>query len=176
MNWKTKIYKEYMDKIYGFILFHIKAEEIARDLTHDVFLRLYSSYTSGDINNIESVIWTITRNRIVDHHRKVAHSRKYRDYLWNQFQTVNTVTDQIEYEETQALFKAALNKLTPQQWKIYNMAREKKLSYREIGHELDISPNTVKNHMVQALRSIRNYLNDHQETITAFLFISIFLY
>lgn len=173
MAWKTKIYKEYKDRIFGFILFHIKVEEVARDLTHDVFVRLYSSYSSEKIDNIESVIWTITRNRIVDHHRKVAHSRKYRDYLWNQFQVSNTVTDQIEYEETQALFKAALHKLTPQQWKIYTMAREKNLSYREIGHELNISPNTVKNHMVQALRSIRNYLSDHQETIIFLLLLLI---
>lgn len=173
MNWKRDIYKDYKDKIYGFILFHIKSEELALDLTHDVFVRLYSSYAMEEMDNIESVIWTITRNRIVDHHRKVAHSRKYRDYLWKQISTVNPVMDHIEYEETEALFKAALTKLTPQQWKVYTMAREKDLSYREIGKELKISTNTVKNHMVQALRSLRTYLRDHQEDITLLLLLSV---
>ncbi|MBY5959386.1 sigma-70 family RNA polymerase sigma factor [Membranicola marinus] len=172
MNWKRDIYKEYQDKIYGFILFHIKSEELALDLTHDVFVRLYASYTLDKIDNIESVIWTITRNRIVDHHRKVAHSRKYREYLWGQVNSTNPIMNHIEHQETKALFKAALTKLTPQQWRIYNMAREKDLSYREIGKELKISPNTVKNHMVQALRILRTYLRDHQEDITFILLLS----
>ena len=166
MKWKTEIYDQFKDKIFGFIHFHVKVEEIARDLTHDVFTRLYSTYEFEEIDNVESVIWTITRNRIVDHHRKVAHSRKYRDFLWNQIQSSNPVMEQIEYEETETLFREALQKLTPQQWKIYMLAREQDLSYQEIGKELHLSTNTVRNHMVGALRSIRTYLKEHQENIT----------
>ncbi len=169
MNWKTKVYQDYQDKIYGFILYHIKVGEVARDLTHDVFARLYASYDLDEISNVDSVIWTITRNRIVDHHRKVAHSRQYRDYLWTQISSANPVMDHIEFEETDALVREALKNLTPQQSKIYNLVREHDLSYREIGQELQLSTNTVKNHMVGALRSIRNYLKEHQEHITIWI-------
>lgn len=171
MNWKANIYEEYRDKIYGFILFHIKVKETARDLTHDVFVRLYASYATDELTNIESLIWTITRNRIVDHHRKVAHSRKYREHLWAQLRTSNNIMEQIEFKETEALYQKALQNLTPQQSKIYNLAREKDLSYQEIGEELHLSSNTVKNHMVGALKSIRNYLKEHQENITLFLIL-----
>lgn len=172
MKWKTEIYLQYMDKIFGFILSHVKAEEIALDLTHDVFTRLYSTYSYKELENVESIIWTITRNRIVDHHRKVAHSRKYRDYLWNQIQSSNTVLDQIEYQETEALYQQAIKSLTPQQWKIYNLAREQEMSYSEIGKQLQLSPNTVKNHMVGALRSIRTFLKEHQEKITVLILLA----
>ncbi|WP_236980980.1 RNA polymerase sigma factor [Membranihabitans maritimus] len=171
MDWKIDIYKDYKEKIYGFILFHVKSEEIAQDLTHDVFVKLYNSYTKSQIENTESVIWTITRNRIVDHHRKVANSRKYRDYLWNQIQSNDLVNSEIEFQETKELFKAALKELTPQQWKIYTLIREEGLSYNDISKKLNISPNTVKNHMVSALKSIRNYLRSQQEII-----ICIFLW
>jgi len=171
MNWETQIYENYKDKIYGFILFHIKVSEVAWDLTHDVFVRLYASYSLDEMTNIESMIWTITRNRIVDHHRKVAHSRKYREHLWTQLHSSNNVMEQIEFRETEALYQEALRNLTPQQSKIYNLARERDLSYKEIGEELDLSPNTVKNHMVGALKSIRNYLKEHQENITFLLLL-----
>lgn len=166
MSWKTKIYEDYTDKIFGFILYHIRVEEISMDLTHDVFVRLFSSYSIEKTDNIESLIWTITRNRIVDHHRKVAHSRKYRDHLWNQITSANPITDEIEYKETRQLYRQALKNLTPQQSRVYNLVREKELSYKEAGEKLHLSTNTVKNHMVGALKSIRTYLQEHQEKIT----------
>ena len=172
MKWKTEIYLQYMDKIFGFILSHVKIEEIALDLTHDVFTRLYASYNYEELENVESVIWTITRNRIVDHHRKVAHSRKYRDYLWNQIQSSNTVLDQIEYQETEALYQQAIKSLTPQQWKIYNLARDHQMSSSEIATPPQLSPHTAKNHMVGALRSIRTFLRDHQEKITVLILLA----
>src|SRR5690554_1313010 len=175
MDWKTKVYQDYEDKIYGFILYHIKVGEIARDLTHDVFVKLYATYTPEEMDNLESVLWTITRNRIVDHHRKVAHSRIYRDFLWNRIQSANPVLEQIEYQETKALYQEAVNNLTPQQWKIYTLVREQEMSYREIGKELQLSTNTVKNHMVGALRSIRTFLRDHQEKISVLLLLGSIL-
>lgn len=165
MSWETDIYQEYKDKIHGFILFHIKSESLAQDLTHDVFVKFYSQYRPDSVDNIESTIWTIVRNRIVDHHRKVAHSRKYQDYLWTQINASHGPDINIEYEETKALFKTALQQLTPQQWKIYNMVKEQGLSYFEISTQLDISTNTVKNHMVAALKVIRTFLRNQQEII-----------
>lgn len=174
MDWQIDIYKEYKEKIYGFILSHVKCQEVAEDLTHDVFVKLYSKYTEEDLNNSSSVIWTITRNSIVDHHRKVAHSKKYMHYLWDYMQDENSVAQNIEYEETRKLFRLALKKLTPQQWRIYNMIREDNLSYIEISQELNISTNTVRNHMVAALKIIRNFLMSHQE-FQLLIFILLFV-
>jgi len=41
------------------------------------------------------------------------------------------------------------------------------MSYEEIAHELRISRFTVKNHMAQALQSIRLYLLQHLHTLAA---------
>jgi DNA-binding NarL/FixJ family response regulator len=39
------------------------------------------------------------------------------------------------------------------------MSRDEGLSHREIAEKLQISPNTVKNHMVEALRTLKSKLN-----------------
>ena len=39
------------------------------------------------------------------------------------------------------------------------MSRHQELSYDEIAEELDISRNTVKNHLVAALKTLRTQLN-----------------
>ncbi|WP_307774320.1 MULTISPECIES: sigma factor-like helix-turn-helix DNA-binding protein [Flavobacterium] len=59
------------------------------------------------------------------------------------------------------LLEQIIKKLPPQQQKIYKMAKEEGMSYQKIAELLDLSPLTVKKHMVQALKFIRIQLSRH---------------
>lgn len=170
MDWKIDTYKEYHEKIYGFIKYHVKSEEIAQDLAHDVFVKLYTTYKISEIEEVESVVWTITRNCIIDHHRKAAHSQKYLNFLWDQYLTEQSPSQHLEFQETKELFKAALKNLTPQQWKIYNMKNEEGMNYKEISARLNLSISTIKNHMQAAHKSIRNYISSRKEVVISLIF------
>ena len=63
------------------------------------------------------------------------------------------------------------NKLTPYQKEIFLLSREEGLSNKEIAQKLNISANTVKNHLVTALKFIKYNMNNSLETSILFIFI-----
>jgi len=72
-----KIYDEFVDKIYRFVFIKVNSEEIAEDLTSDVFLRCYQVYKrdQNSIDNIQAFLYQIARNLIVDHYRSKSKNK-----------------------------------------------------------------------------------------------------
>ena len=58
--------------------------------------------------------------------------------------------------ELEAFTQKAILKLPKQQQLIFKMSRVDGLSHQEIADQLQISPNTVKNHIVEALKKLRS--------------------
>ena len=57
------------------------------------------------------------------------------------------------------LMKVALTALSPRRRLVYQLSRDQGLNLQEIAARLRLSPNTVKNHLVIALKFIRKYLS-----------------
>jgi RNA polymerase sigma factor (sigma-70 family) len=86
------------------------------------------------------------------------------------------VEEYLSYKERLAEIDEALEQLSPQQRLIFNLNRGKGLKNEEIARQLNLSPNTVKTHMVIALRKIRLFLESHATHLftLAVLFVRIF--
>lgn len=67
-----KIYDKYVDKIYRFVFLKVNSQEIAEDLTSEVFSRGWQSFEDKkcDIKNVTAFLYQIARNLIVDHYRE----------------------------------------------------------------------------------------------------------
>ena len=69
------------------------------------------------------------------------------------------ITDsRLLHKELESLYKRSLNRLPPQKKRIFTMSREEGNSYQEIADRLQLSKNTVENHMVAALRLLKNHM------------------
>lgn len=68
----SKIYDQYIEKIYRFIFLKVNSEEIAQDLTSETFLRGWENFKeNGDkIENPPAFLYQIARNLVVDHYRE----------------------------------------------------------------------------------------------------------
>ena len=67
----SDIYDKHVDKIYRFVALKVKSQEIAEDLTSEVFLRGWESFKEkkDKIENVQAFLYQIARNLIVDHYR-----------------------------------------------------------------------------------------------------------
>lgn len=61
-------------------------------------------------------------------------------------------------EHLELLLQEEIQKLPPQCKHVYRLRREAELSNKEIARQLNISENTVEQHMRRALRLLRNAL------------------
>jgi len=69
-----KIYDQHIEKIFRFIFLKVNSQEIAEDLTSEVFTRGWESFQRQNvqIKNVQAFLYQIARNLIVDHYRTKA--------------------------------------------------------------------------------------------------------
>ncbi len=64
------IYENYVDKIYRFIFLKVGTQEVAEDLTSEVFSRTWQKIKKhNSIGNINAFLYQVARNLVVDHYR-----------------------------------------------------------------------------------------------------------
>jgi RNA polymerase sigma-70 factor (family 1) len=151
------IYKQYREFLYRFFLKHVKVRALAEDLAQDVFVKFWQRKEHADsIENINAWLYTLARNHLMDHYRKLASEKKYQDMIWHEMeQHSNDVIQEIYKKELDEKIGTLLKTLPPRQIEVYQLSRENGLSLDEVAKTLDISPNTAKNHLVQALKVLR---------------------
>lgn len=76
-----------------------------------------------------------------------------------------TVADNLSLKEVEQLLHQTIQSLPPQQKLIYTLSREQGLKHEDIAHQLHLSSSTVRNHIVQALRTIRKKIELHSISV-----------
>lgn len=73
----SAIYDQYIDKIYRFVYLKVNSQEIAEDLTSEVFVRGWDRFREKgeEIQNLPAFLYQIARNLIVDHYREKGQAR-----------------------------------------------------------------------------------------------------
>ena len=171
-----KIYEMYSKRLYGFVLRYVKQKEDAEGIVQEVFIKIWETRNKIDIySSFDSFIFTITYNITINLLRKRISEHKYQDRLKSvqQITEADEIIDEIYFKEINTQLQLLLDKLTPRQKEIFQLSRDKGLTHEEIAKKLDISVNTVKNHLVSALTFIKSHID--KGLIANFLFITLFL-
>ena len=66
----SKIYDQYVEKIYRFIFLIVNSKEIAEDLTSETFLKGWKNFKKNQIENPKAFLYKIAKNLIIDFYRK----------------------------------------------------------------------------------------------------------
>ncbi|HLF45448.1 MAG TPA: RNA polymerase sigma-70 factor [Chitinophagaceae bacterium] len=155
-----EIYHHYNQFLQPFLLNKTKSLELTEEIIQELYLKLWDRReTLPSIENYRSYIYTMAVNAVYTHFRKAAVEQKILKKLWRGMTEQQSTTDEImEFKESEALINQAVEKLPPQQKKIYLLSRRSGLSHDEIADELHISKRTVSNQVTEALKAIRLHL------------------
>ncbi len=161
----SSIYCKYKPVLINFIKSLIKLEDVAEDLTQQVLLSVWLN--RKDIKpelSFSSYLFTIAKNNTLNYIRKDNNNKRYlKDRIWDEMLFGRSYTDEtIEHDELLLTIKEAINSLTDQKKKIFEMSRKQGLTHEQIAAELKISKNTVKNHMVDSISLIKNYISSKE--------------
>lgn len=169
-----QIFETYRRPVYSYIVYLIKSEVLADEISQDIFLSLWLNRSNiTNIKNFHAWLYSITRNRIVDALRVQAKEMLLRSAVPD-MEAACEMDDRLVETEYANLLHNAINRLSPKQQQVYELSRINGLKINEIASELNISTNTVKTHLMQALRTIKEHLQPHIQTIIAALFIKFF--
>jgi len=70
----------------------------------------------------------------------------------------NDTQEHLDFRISENLFKEAVKGLSAQKQRIFKLKHEDGQSYEEIARQLQLSKNTVRNHLAEALQTIRAHL------------------
>lgn len=154
------IYQLYCPKLRAYILKFVKAPQYAEDIVQDVFLKLWEIRGSIDPEKYFSgYIFTITRNLIFKFFKTAAHSEELvDDVLISYLPGDANVQELSEWKELNKHIQLAVQMLPPKRQEVFLLCKEENLSYEQVSRRLGISRNTIKEHMVYAMKFIREHL------------------
>src|SRR5687768_2931624 len=155
-----EFYNRYHKPIYRYLVSLVKVPEIAEDLVHEIFLKLWDIRQKLEIKqNFKGYLFWMCHNKAVDTTKKIAGERMLKDellfhYYQNLFNVENQTPEQQQYDD---LIEEALNSLSPQRRKVFELCKRQGKSYQQVADELQISIHTVKEHMSYALAALRDF-------------------
>lgn len=156
-----EIYDAYFEDICHFLNYYTRDLYAIEEVVQDVFVTLWESRHKSDIRYIKTYLYKSARNRILNYLRD-EDTRKTLLENWSKDEyRKDYSTDCIDRNEFDWLLKRAVESLPPKCKDVYVLAKEEKLSYKEIAKISGVSVKTVDNQMGIALKRIREYVAGH---------------
>ena len=172
-----ELYNRYHQQLYHYVLRFVKSPALAEDVLQDVFLKIWE--IRSRINpglSFKAYLYRICRNSVFKLLKKMAVDENLRVRVFQQFaQSVADTDLKVLWQQYEEILQAAINRLPPQRQKVFKLCREEGKTYEQVADELGISRNTVKEHMVLAMKLIREHLDQYGDTPTHFIFLLFLL-
>lgn len=171
------LFNNYKDKLYRFLLQVNGSPEMTEDIIQDVFLKLWKDRTNlVNVQNFGGYLYRMAQNHVINSLKRMAtETHIIQELSKKQENACSDVEEHISLQEVNRSLHSALNKLTPKQKLVYTLSRDKGLRHDEIARFLNISPSTVNNHLIEALRTIRRQLRTTPDTFTLLAGLFFFL-
>lgn len=157
----TLVYMLYSEKVYRLAYRFLKDQEQSEEIVQETFITLWLNkgklQPEGDM---WLYLYVISKRLSINALKLIYRSTdQLRVLIQNTVQEDNTTEEDVIAHDLEVFTQKIITKLPPQQQLVFKLSRINGLSHKEIAEELNISPNTVKNHMVQALKTLKAHLN-----------------
>lgn len=146
----------YQPQLVAFIEGFIKNHEEARDMTQDIFLRLWENRTScNDIRSLKGFLFRSAKFAIYNYYDHMLVNEKYVEQCLMAPIEVEDTEDQVFLKELQERIAQTISEMPAQRKRVFEMSRTLGISNDKIAENLGISKRTVENHLSLALSMLR---------------------
>ncbi|NGM62645.1 RNA polymerase sigma-70 factor [Sphingobacterium sp. SGG-5] len=154
-----QLFDHYSDAVYHVAYSVLKDPFESEEIVQDVFIKVWNARSELDESgNIWTFIYVIAKRLSLNRLRDLQVQLKRRTALAQTAIEQSGSYDQgTLIHEILDLENAVLEKLPEQQRRAYLLSRQEGLNHKEIAQQMNIAPNTVKNHIVQALKTFRKH-------------------
>jgi RNA polymerase sigma-70 factor (ECF subfamily) len=161
-----KIYLKYHGSLYRMALKFVKSEELSKEIVQDVFVKIWENrFQINTTLSFSAYIFRIAHNHIFNLLKRASIEVAVKNEILAAAEKASNCTeDDVLSAEYETLAIDAIEQLPPQRKLIFKLCRNEGKSYEEVSYTLGISKSTVRDHMVKAIKSIKDYLQAHTQT------------
>lgn len=161
-----KLYERYHEQLYFLARRYLKDQHLAEDAVQDIFIKLWNNRGKLKQPSIKGYLFAMMKNHLIDSIRK----QKSRTKTKEEFKKIaqekhrkDTTADKVIYAEYKKIAGLALENLSPEKRKVFEMKNFEGLSNAEVAEKKNVSVNTVKTQSYLGSKYVRNYLKKHAD-------------
>jgi RNA polymerase sigma-70 factor (ECF subfamily) len=151
----SKLYDQYVKKIYNFIYYKTYHRETAEDLTSDTFMKALKNFDSFDTNkgSFSSWIYKIARNTVIDFYRTKKNNINIED-VWDLSEEEDLDSD-FDAKERVKKVRKYLKKLKSDQREIIILRVWEGMSYKEISEIMNKTETSCRVSFSRTIKQLR---------------------
>ncbi len=154
------IYAHYSPSIYSLSIQLLKDDVLAEEMVQECFMKFWLNREEILVDrDVWPYLYVMCKRLCFNVLRDIKLARKSSEFF--QEELVNDVEHRIYHRDLQHHLQLYIAQLPLQQRIAWILSREEGFTHQEIAAHMDISKNTVKNHIVQALKFLRDRLSNH---------------
>lgn len=163
-----QLFFRYYNKLGSYIYRLTESYPLTQEIVQDVFVKIWLRRNElTTISCFEAYLFTVAKNLALSSLRQLARER-VRDKKW-MLHYLRQSAAEPENGDLTAIIEAGVQQLSPSQKKVYLLSRYEKMRQKQIAEQMNISVETVKKHMVLALRSLKTYVLAHMKILLLLL-------
>ncbi|HTF27693.1 MAG TPA: RNA polymerase sigma-70 factor [Flavitalea sp.] len=153
-------YGLYSGKIYKLAYRFLKNQELSEEIVQETFITFWLNRDKLDPNlNLWPYLHVITKRLSINSLKQIYKSTDNLQLLIQRTILEHSHIDEyIAAEDLKIFTQKIIDQLPRQQQLVFKLSRNDGLSYKEIADKLQISQHTVRNHMIQALKTLKTHL------------------
>lgn len=149
------LYEKHWDKVYEQAFKKLHDGTLAKDITQEVFISLWTHKETNYIDNLEAYLFSACRNNVF---RQLKLDQRFLP-ITDLIMEVRTYYPQADAalleKEFFAAYESLVNALPPAQQTIFRMRYHEDLNTTQIADELKLSRKTVQNQLARALSLLK---------------------
>jgi RNA polymerase sigma-70 factor (family 1) len=165
------LFDRYYNVIYSASFRYLKVHELAEDMVQSSFLKIWEKRNSlTHVERFDDYLFRVAHNEMADHFRKHSRRDKHIQRIRELFTEESGSPEELLIsKQKRALIADVISNLPPQQQTAYKLSRDEGLSYQEIAERMQLSVNTVKVHISQALKTLKIFFAQHKDEYLVWL-------
>lgn len=155
-----ELYNRHSKKLYWKLKRMVKDPQEADELLQNLFVKVWEKREKIIVQqSFEAYLYRVAQHMAVDYFRKLERESRLQETVSKASPTVEESTEiQLMAKETQQLLDEAIAKLPEQRRRAFVLCKIEGKSYLEAAEIMQISPNTVHNHLVKGIQTVKQHL------------------
>lgn len=168
-----EIYNQHLDQVFQYVYSIVHHETTAEDLTAEVFFTVWKKRsTLLNYDNIPGLLFKISRDVSINYLKSLSKNAKRKNEFLHHYFGLDTGGDEYLFREYQlTTLERAIDQLPEKCREVVKMKFLLGQSLKEISSELQISVNTVQNHLARGKSLIKEIMKTDEALFILVLII-----
>ena len=154
----NRLFYRYHQQLGTHIFRITNSMDLAEEIVQDVFLKIWINREAlSGVHNFKAYLFVISKNHTLNCLRKLSRQRHHLNICEEKYM-MSLTADSEDSNSYHTILDQAIDRLPPQQQRVYLLSRHQRLRYAEVANRMNISHESVKKYLSIANTSIIAFL------------------